>query len=145
MKIKQISVFIENNPGHLYNVVKTLANHNVNIRAISLAETADFGIIRMIVNNPDEAYNILKENKFSVSFTDVLAVAVSDDVGGIAKVLALTNPNNENINIEYLYAFAEKHGDHAIIIFRFDNPDKVIEIFKKHNIKVLSEEEVKKL
>ena len=106
MQIKQISVFIENKAGRLHDVAKVLSDNKINIRALSLAETSDFGVLRMIVDKPDEAVKVIKANNFTVRITEVVAVEVPDKVGGLAGVLKIMD--SANINIEYMYAFVEK-------------------------------------
>jgi len=121
MKLQQISVFIENQSGRLHEVTKLLGENGINIRALSLADTSDFGILRLIVNNPQKAYDLLKQNEFTVGRTEVLAVVVSDQPGGLAQILSCLDKNN--INVEYMYAFVDHHRERAIMIFRFDETD----------------------
>src|SRR5690554_1516581 len=102
MKVKQISVFLENKTGRLAAVTDTLAVNGINIRALSIADTSDFGILRLIVDQPDKAYEVLKTGEFTVSVTDVIGVEMPDQPGGLAKVLK--ELENAEINIEYLYA-----------------------------------------
>jgi hypothetical protein len=125
MKLQQISVFIENQSGRLYEVTKLLGENGINIRALSLADTSDFGILRLIVNNPDKAYDLLKSNEFTVGRTEVLAVRVSDQPGGLAQILGCLDANN--INVEYMYAFVDHERECAIMIFRFDDTDLAAE------------------
>ena len=132
MKILQISVFIENQSGRLYEVTNLLGENNINIRALSLADTSDFGILRLIVNDPQKAHTLLKENGFTVGRTEVIAVEVPDKPGGLASVLKVLNENN--INVEYMYAFVEMSGDCAVMIFRFDETDKALKVLSKNNI-----------
>lgn len=132
MKILQISIFIENQSGRLYEIADLLGEHNINIRALSLADTSDFGILRLIVNDPERAYNLLKENDFTVGRTEVLAVEVPDKPGGLAGVLKILRDNN--INVEYMYAFVEMSGDCAVMIFRFDETDKALEVLANNGI-----------
>ncbi|MCD8554891.1 ACT domain-containing protein [Seleniivibrio sp.] len=125
MKLQQISVFIENQSGRLYDVANLLGQNGINIRALSLADTSDFGILRLIVNNPESAYKILKDNEFTVGRTEVVAVEVKDRPGGLAEILGALSRNE--INVEYMYAFVEPTGSRAIMIFRFDETDKAVE------------------
>ncbi len=135
MKIKQISVFLENRAGRLAKVTQVLKEGNVNIRALSIADTSDFGILRMIVDHTDKAYEILKANDFTVSSTDVIAVAIEDKPGGLGKILAVLN--NVGINLEYVYAFLGKSGQKAVMICRVERPDDAIKALQKANIQVL--------
>ena len=140
MRIRQISVFIENESGRLYDVTNLLGKNALNIRAMSLADTSDFGIIRFIVNDPGKAHEILKSNDFTVGLTDVLAIAIPDKPGGLAEVLAVFN--NESINIEYMYAFVNQSGQNAVMIFRFDDTDKALGVLNKSGMKILGEREL---
>ncbi len=140
MKIKQISVFLENKWGRLAEVTNLLGENEVNIRALCIADTSDFGILRMIVDNPKKAYNILLENEYTVSQTDVIAVEVEDRPGGLAKIL--NTLKERMINIEYLYCFIEKSKKTAINIMRIEDIDKTIVILKEKGIKILTEEEI---
>lgn len=135
MKVKQISIFLENKSGRLAQVTRVLGNNSINIRALSIADTTDFGILRLIVNNPDAAYQILKEAGFTVSTTDVIAVEVKDDPGGLAKVLEILQ--NVSINIEYLYAFLQKATNAALVVFRVEQLDEAIKVLQENNISIL--------
>ncbi|WP_027364162.1 ACT domain-containing protein [Desulfotruncus alcoholivorax] len=135
MKVKQISVFLENKSGRLAQVTRVLGDNNINIRALSIADTTDFGILRLIVNNPDSAYRVLKEAGFTVSTTDVIAVEVKDDPGGLAKVLEILQ--NVHINIEYLYAFLQKATNAALVVFRVEQLDEAIKVLQENNVSIL--------
>ncbi|GAV21964.1 ACT domain-containing protein [Carboxydothermus pertinax] len=134
MIVKQLSVFLENKSGRLARVTEILGENKINIRALSIADTTDFGILRLIVNKPDEAYRLLKAEQFMVSLTDVIAVEVPDNPGGLAGVLKTLEPHN--INIEYLYAFVEKASDNALVVFRVEEIEKAIKILTDNGIKV---------
>jgi hypothetical protein len=140
MKVEQISVFLENKPGVLEEVMKALKEANINIRTLSLADTSDFGILRLIVNDVAATSAVLKEKGFRVSRTTVGAVEVPDRPGGLHSILEALG--GEAINIEYLYAFVEKSGENAVIIFRYDNPDRAIEVLQKKGFSVLSGEKL---
>ncbi|PKN66762.1 MAG: amino acid-binding protein [Deltaproteobacteria bacterium HGW-Deltaproteobacteria-12] len=135
MKVEQISIFLENKPGSLEHATRVLHEANVNIRTLSLAETTDFGILRLIVNEVDKANKVLNENGFRVNKTAVVAVEVPDRPGGLHSIMKVLV--KENINIEYLYAFVEKSGENAVIIFRFDDPEKAIEVLLAHKFTVV--------
>ena len=136
MKVKQISVFLENRHGRLAEVTQVLGEHKLNIRALSLADTSDFGVLRMIIDHPDQAYMVLKEKHYTVRETDVVALEVADQPGGLAGVLRTLN--DHDINVEYLYAFPERESvDQAIMVFKFDNIDKAIEVLQKNNINLM--------
>jgi hypothetical protein len=140
MKVEQISIFLENKSGRLAEVTGVLAKAGVNIRALSLADTADFGILRLIVNNTDRANKILKESGFTVAKTEVIALEVPDSPGGLAKILSTLD--KAGINVEYMYAFVQRSGDNAIIIFRFDELDKATRVLLDAGVRVLRAGEV---
>ncbi len=138
--ITQLSIFLENRLGRLLEVVSLLGENNINIRALSLADKATYGILRIIVDKRKQAVGILKSNNFSVNETNVIAAEVDDKPGGLASVLKVFVDNG--INVEYMYAFVEKTGEKALVVFRVENPDKGEEILKKNNIKILNESEI---
>jgi len=140
MKVEQISIFLENKSGRLADVAGVLAKAGINIRALSLADTTDFGILRLIVNDTEKAKQVLKDNGFTVGKTEVIAVEVLDRPGGLAEILNIVK--NNGINVEYMYAFVQKSGGNAIIIFRFDELEKAIETLQKGGIRILKGEEV---
>ena len=135
MKVEQISIFLENKPGGLEEVTRILKDAQINIRTLSLADTTDFGILRLIVNNVDTASRVLKERGFRFSRTTVVAVEVPDRPGGLHSILEVLS--NNGINVEYLYAFVERSGENAVIIFRFDTPDAAIDVLQKNGLTVL--------
>ncbi len=135
MRVEQISVFLENKAGRLSEVTRILSEAGVNIRALSLADTSDFGILRLIVNDNDKAKEALKENGFTVGRTDVVAVEVGDHPGGLHRILEVLY--QANVNVEYMYAFVQQSGDHAVIIFRFDNLEEAVKILTESGIKVI--------
>jgi len=120
MAIKQISVFLENRSGRLWELTDALGKAGVNMRALSIGEAADFGVVRMIVNNPDEAQKMLAAAGFTVAETDVLAVEIPDVPGGLASVLGALK--EAGINIEYAYAFVARSGEKAIVSMRVEDP-----------------------
>lgn len=138
MKLEQISIFIENKSGRLAEVTAILGLAGVNIRALSLADTSDFGILRLIVNDRDKAINALKGKGFTVSKTEVVAVEVPDQPGGLASILHILD--NDSINVEYMYAFVERCGTNAVIIFRFDETEKAITALSQKGFNILSGE-----
>lgn len=135
MKVKQISLFMENRTGRLADVARTLGAAGVNIRALSLADTSDFGILRLIVNDVDGAMRVLRETGHTVTVTDVVAVEVGDRPGGLARVLEVLG--NAGINVEYMYAFVEKATDKAVVVFRFEKIDQALEALQKGGVSVL--------
>ncbi len=143
MKLEQLSIFLENRAGRLRDVTKALADADVNIRALALADTSDFGILRIIVSDTEKAKQALKEQGFTVGRTTVVAVEVKDQPGGLHKVLNVLS--EEGINVEYMYAFVQQSAQNAVLIFRFDRTDQAIEVLKKAGIRVLPGEELYKI
>ncbi|MCD6471844.1 ACT domain-containing protein [Candidatus Aerophobetes bacterium] len=136
MDIKQVSVFLENKIGRLAEAVSALGKEGINIRALSIADTAEFGILRMIVNQPQKAGKILEGKGFTVSQTNVLAIEVPDKPGGLAKVLAVLK--KKGINVEYLYAFVAPIGDNALVVLKTEKLEEAKKILKVENIKILT-------
>jgi len=143
MKVKQISIFIENRSGRLREVASVLGKNGINIRALSLADTSDYGILRLIVDKPDDALGVLKKANFTLSETDVIAVEVKDKPGGLAEVLDILGESD--INVEYMYAFVEKSSNNAVMIFRIEDIDAAIKVFNENDINILSHEQVTRL
>ena len=135
MKVEQISVFLENKPGALAEVTRTLGESGVNIRALSLADTKDFGILRLIVNDNEKAKAVLGARGFTVRKTEVVAVEVPDRPGGLADIVKILSESG--VNVEYLYAFVQQTGENAIIIFRFDETDRAISVLAAKNVRIL--------
>jgi hypothetical protein len=143
MKVEQISVFLENKAGRLAEVTKVLGEGGINIRALSLADTTDFGILRLIVDQYDKAREILKQHGFTVGKTEVVAIEVPDRPGGLAWVLQILS--DSDVNVEYMYAFVQHSGKNAVIIFRFDNLERAIELLQQQGVRIYSGEEVYRL
>jgi hypothetical protein len=143
MKADQISIFLENKSGRLAEVTDLLARNSINIRALSLADTADFGIFRLIVSDPSRAAAILKDSGFTIGRNEVVAVVVPDRPGGLAGILGTLQ--GKGINVEYMYAFVQKSEGNAVLIFRFDDADKAIAVLRETGVRVLSGEEMQKL
>jgi hypothetical protein len=143
MKVEQISVFLENKAGRLAEVTKVLGEGSINIRALSLADTTDFGILRLIVDQYDKAREILKQHGFTVGKTEVVAIEVPDRPGGLAWVLQILS--DSDVNVEYMYAFVQHSGKNAVIIFRFDNLERAIELLQQQGVRIYSGEEVYRL
>ncbi len=142
MTLRQISVFLENKKGRLSEVLGLIAREKINIRALSLADTADFGILRLIVNDTEKCVAALKKAGFVAQKTEVLAVEISDTPGGLQRVLEVFD--RVELNIEYLYAFVERKADNAIVIFRTDQPDKAARALAAEGITVLNEDAIAK-
>ena len=143
MKVKQISVFLENKSGRLLDVTRVLAGRGINIRALSIAETADYGVLRLIADNPEKARSELEQAGFAVSETDVLAVEIADVPGGL--VGALEPLNAAGINVEYLYSFVEKSGESAIVVFRVEDIDGAVRALQSAGFEILKGEDVYRL
>jgi hypothetical protein len=138
MKVEQISIFIENKSGRLAKISRILGESGINIRALSLADTSDFGILRLIVNDVEKAKSVLKECGFTVNKTEVVAVEVPDRPGGLSHILNVLDSGQ--INVEYMYAFGERSGGNAVIVFRFDDTDKAIETLTGSGVHILEGE-----
>jgi len=143
MKITQISVFLENRQGRLYDVCSLLGNNNVNIRALTIAETESFGVLRIVVDKSDAAIRLLRDNQFVANFTDVIAIEVPDKPGGLASILKVLAENE--VNIEYMYGFVEKFSDKALLVMRFEDTDFAQQILAKHNVHVVAEKDIQGL
>ncbi len=140
MLVEQIAVFLENKSGRLAEITAVLAENDINIRALSVADTADFGILRLIVDKVEIAKDVLKKNGFTVGKTNVIAVEVDDKTGGLAKVLQCLK--SAGINVEYMYAFVNKTGENAVLIFRFEKMEEAIETLQKDGFTILSREQI---
>lgn len=140
MLIEQLTVFIENRPGRLNDFTQVLADNGIDLIALSIAETAQFGIVRTIVSNNDAALKCLKEEGFTAQLTPVLAVAVSDTPGGLNHALCILQKNK--ISIEYLYTLMRRIGDAAIIIFRVDRPADAQNVLSESGIRLLTQDEI---
>ena len=141
MKIRQISVFLENKVGRIMEMTEVLGKNNINIRALSLADTSDFGILRMLVDNIEKTLKVLKEKGFIVKDSYVVAVEVPDKPGGLAAVLKVLG--KKGINVEYMYAFFEQPENKALLIFRFENPEDAVSILIENGIAVAGEEKLR--
>lgn len=137
MEVAQVSVFLENRAGGLVEVIDALARHGVDIKALSLADMADFGILRLIVDDPERTRGLLNEAGFTVDKTQVVAVEVPDRPGGLGETLHALR--KASINVEYMYSAARRSGDRAIIIFRFDEVPRALEALRAAGVKVLDQ------
>ena len=142
MKITQISVFLENQPGRLTLAAKTLADANIDIRTLSLADTSDFGILRLLLDEPERGLAVLEKANFTVKATEVVAVEVPDSPGGLAKVLDTIVQTK--VSIEYMYAYTRPKGENAVMIFCFDNNAEVIALLEKNGLNLLSNADLKR-
>jgi len=139
-EIKQLSLFVENRPGRMAKVSKTLSDAGVNIRAMTIAEAGDFGVIRMVVDDPDKGYKVLHDNGFTVSTTDVLAVEMKDTPGGLYEIVNTLGENN--INVDYAYAFVTAKAQKAMLILRVDDIAKARQGLSAKGVKIATKEEL---
>lgn len=135
MRAEQISVFLENKSGRLAEVTRILSENKINIRALSVADTSDFGVLRLIVDDNERATSALRENGFTVGKTNVVAVEVPDQPGGLYHILTILQ--NGNVNVEYMYAFVQQSGSNAVMIFRFDHTDEALKLLKENGVTVI--------
>ena len=131
MFIKQLSIFVENKPGRLATITNILKENDIDIRALSVADTRDFGIMRLIVDNPEKAEKVFKEAGCTVSLTNVIAIGIEDRPGGLAEAMDVLYANN--ISVEYMYAFISKTDNTAFVILRVENNEKAFEALKENN------------
>jgi hypothetical protein len=135
MSIQQISVFLENKTGRLADVTRLIADAKVNIRAISIADTADFGILRLIVDKPADAAEALARGGFTTRMTDVLAIEIPDQPGSLARVMEVFKETK--VNIEYLYASLEKDNSTAVVIFKVEDVEHCLKIAEEHKLVII--------
>ncbi len=140
MKLKQLSVFLENKPGRLRELCALLAENGINIITLSLADTEQFGILRLIVKEYERAKALLEAQGFVAKLTDVIAVEVKDEPGGLSSILEIEEESG--ISVEYMYAFTIKSGENAVLLFRFDDMDKALGALQKANLNILDSVEL---
>ncbi len=140
MLVKQISVFLENKSGRLAEVTKTLGSNSIDIRALYIADTTEYGILRMIVDQPEKALQALTDSGFTVSSTNVIAIAIEDHPGTLDQ--ALETLSEGSISVDYLYAFVGRSSTDAIVIIRVENPQLALDKLEQTGIRVLSSKEV---
>ena len=149
MKLKQLSLFLENKPGSLRKAGRMLADNGINIETLTLTETPQYGILRILVKDWERAQEVLEKNGFLVRVAEVVALAVGHHPGGLAKIL--DSLDDAGLNIEYMYGFSQRVGlrkqeegiaDSAIIVFRFDSPEVAIETLQRQNIRIIGSEEL---
>ena len=140
MKIKQLSIFLQNKMGSLAKPLEVLTVADVNIRAMCMADTSEFGILRLVVDDPEKGKEALEQNNFLVKMTEIIGVEMNDAPGGLTSVLKTIRDNN--IDLEYLYAFTHDKADKAILLLHADDIDKLIEVLQNSNITIVPSEEV---
>ncbi|MHC4950685.1 MAG: ACT domain-containing protein [Planctomycetota bacterium] len=143
MKITQISVFLENRKGRLFEICSMLGSAGINIRALTIAETESFGVLRMVVDKPTEAIELFRQQNVTANQTDVVAAEVPDNPGGLAEVLKSLSDND--VNVEYMYGFVVKHSENALLVFRFDNPERAAQVLRENGLKVVDEKGIQGL
>ncbi len=140
MAIKQLSIFVENKKGSLVEIFETLSHAQVDIRAMSIADTQDFGILRLIVSDHHKAEEALKQANCIVSITDVIGVAVADKAGSLANVVRLLT--DSDVNIEYMYAFITESKQYAYVVFRVADNDAATALLEANGVKLVTEEDI---
>ena len=143
MAVKQISIFVENKEGRIKKAIDTLAKENINIRALSIADTTKYGILRLIVSDNEKAIEALEKDNFIVKENEVIILAVPDEPNGLNSTLAVFD--EKGINLEYLYAFVSSKTDEAIVVMRLENMEKAIDALNESNVKILDENDIKDL
>jgi len=140
MLIEQLSIFVENKQGRMAEITKLLEANSIDIRALSIADTRDFGIMRLIVNNPSKAEKVFKEAGCTVSLTNVIAIGVEDKPGGLSKAMEVLFENH--ISVEYMYAFISKTDDTAFVILRVEDNESALKALDKNGIRILKSSEI---
>ena len=143
MVVKQVSVFVENKEGRIKKAIDTLAKENINIRALSIADTTKYGILRLIVSDNEKAIAALEKDGFIVKENEVIILAVPDEPNGLNSTLAVFD--EKDINLEYLYAFVSSKTDEAIVVMRLENMEKAVDALNESNVKILDAEDIKDL
>lgn len=143
MRIPQISIFVENKSGKLAEITTILGNAGISIRAMSLSDTSEFGILRMVVDDPQRAKRLLKDGGYAVSQTDVIAVQIRDRPGSLGALLSTLAAAGQNV--AYIYAFIQKHAESAVMILKLNDPDRAIETLRANGIEPLAAEQVARM
>lgn len=140
MLIQQLSVFVENTPGRLADITATLAENNIDIRALSIADTTDYGILRLIVNDPEKAARALKEAGTTVSITNVLGISIADAPGGFSKAVRILS--DAGISVEYAYAFITPSAGSAYVILRVKDNEKAVEVLQQAGVELIAQSQI---
>lgn len=140
MKLKQVSIFLENKEGHLLTVIKLLGDNDINIRSINIAENKDFGIVRLILNDSRKALEVLGANGITAKITEIIAVEIDDKPGSLANVLEIFHEHK--INMEYMYGFIQRYSQKALVVFRVDDINNAIKVLSDNNINVINEKNI---
>ncbi|AMD17303.1 acetolactate synthase [Methanobrevibacter sp. YE315] len=140
MRIKQLSIFLQNRMGSLSKPLEVLSENDVNIRAMCMADTSEFGILRLVVDDPEKGREVLEENNFLVKITEIIGVEMNDAPGGLTSVLKVIKDNE--IDLEYLYAFTHDKENKAILLLHADEIERLSDVLKDNNIPIVPSEEV---
>ena len=140
MRIKQLSIFLQNRMGSLSKPLEVLSENDVNIRAMCMADTSEFGILRLVVDDPEKGREVLEENNFLVKITEIIGVEMNDAPGGLTSVLKVIKDNE--IDLEYLYAFSHDKANKAILLLHADEIERLSDVLKDNNIPIVPSEEV---
>lgn len=143
MAIKQLTVFVENRQGAVASITETLSAHNINIRALSIAETQDFGVLRLIVNDEEAAEKILKDEGYIIKITEVVGVKIGDAPGKLSSALKVLDESK--INMEYLYAFMARTEKHAYVVIRVEDNDSAENVLRSAGFKIVTDADIEKL
>ena len=143
MAVKQVSIFVENKEGRIKKAIDTLAKENINIRALSIADTTKYGILRLIVSDNEKATKALEDDGFIVKGSEVVVAIMEDKPNGLNSVLALLD--DANINLEYIYAFVGNEPGEGVVAMKVEDPEKAKEVFEKNNIKILTKDDIEKI
>jgi hypothetical protein len=138
MSIKQLSIFLENKSGRLTEVLETLGEEKINIAALSIADTSEYGILRLIVSDPMESLKLLKAKNFSVNLTDVIGIEIPNEAGSLSKIVKFFSA--ESVSIEYMYAFT--YYEKGIVVMRTDDREKAFQIVEKQKLKLIKQEDI---
>ena len=140
MKVMQLSVFVENKPGHLVKILNVLAKSKINIKTLNIAEATDYGVLRLLVDDPEKGKETFKKNKITSNLTEVVAIEINDKPGALAAIIKIFS--EKKLNIEYMYAFTEKIDGKAVMIFRFDDTEKAKEYLEEAGICILERNDI---
>jgi len=143
MTVKQISIFLENRPESLMELTEVLAKHSINMRALCLADTNDFGIARIIVDNPENVATVLKDEGYIVKATNVIALEIPDETGSLNKILRILGENGRNV--EYMYGFTGRKTNNAFMILRSTDVPKTETVLEQYRIRMINQEELKEI
>ncbi|MBO5606908.1 MAG: amino acid-binding protein [Treponema sp.] len=143
MTVKQISIFLENRPESLMELTEVLAKHSINMRALCLADTNDFGIARIIVDNPESVATVLKDEGYIVKATNVIALEIPDETGSLNKILRILGENGRNV--EYMYGFTGRKTNNAFMILRSTDVPKTETVLEQYKIRMINQEELKEI